>query len=1124
MWNFMQNFQNGPPGEEKEPEATTDTELSSTEDIQPLPVQEPPQNFNICQLIRKECFVEVPEEQKQNMEKTMLDLVKICHHKQFLCMYDNIEDLIEGALETKLLSINSIKSQRLDKQEQEVKNVEEQPAERRNQAEKSLQNFRVIHKSSISLKDTSQISLVHAVIPILSSKEPENSLSMRYEHLSITPETESDEVTESNAKNLLPIPSECEVTSEDKRECDDLVCENPSTINVCDNHSDTFSDSKIDDDILVYDDDFENIEYVEASLLDPKIVSVEEENSVEEDVVQQEEEEVDFEDISQIQDVVLREKLLSITQEGDLFLSDDSIPPGIENVADDPEGDIHFLEELLIDDSILFDELSDANYEENPLIPQPPPKPPDVETNAGEEIPVVMNDKDEDVDYSSFIFVIYPEMFPFLLSAKSEDTIFDPAKSPYRLVPFELEELSGQLKELQDKGFIRPSSSPWGAPILFVKKKGDSFRMCIDYRELNKLTVKNRYPLPKIDDLFNQLQGSQFFPKIDLRSGYHQLRVHEDDILKTMFRTRYGHFKFTVMPFGLTNAPTEEHVKHLRLVLKLLKKEKLYAKFSKYEFWLREVQFLGHVVNGLAGYYCRFIGNFSKIAKCLTFLTQKCKTFDWGDEQKLAFQTLKDKLCNAHVLSLLDGPEDFIVYCDVSRIGLGCVNAKSKKELNMRQRRWIELFSDYDYEIRYRPGKANVVADALIRKKRVKPKRVRAINMILQSSIKDKIPTAQKEDVNEGDVRTLIMDETYKSKYYVHLGAYKMYYDLRDRYWWPGMKKDIAEYVRIARDFVTKLPRTSSRHDTIWVIVDRLTKSTHFLPTREDYKMDRLARLYLNEISMQKVLGTSLDMSIAYHPQIDGQSECTIQTLEDILRTVRCAPFEALYGRKFRSPIMWAEVVEGQLIGPQLVQETTKKISRIKDRLKAMRDRQKSYADNRRKPLEYSVGDYVLLKVGHLAYLLDLPEELNGVHDTFHVLNLKKCLADPALQVPLDKIRVDAKKCRSPIMWAEVEEGQLIGPQLVQETTEKISQIKDRLKAMRVVRFGKKEKLAPRFIRPFEIIEKVGHVAYWLDLLKELNGVHDTFHVLNLKKCLADPALKVPLDEIRIDAKLNFME
>nr|GFB11158.1 hypothetical protein [Tanacetum cinerariifolium] len=363
---------------------------------------------------------------------------------------------------------------------------------------------------------------------------------MRYEHLSITPATESDEVTESNAKNLLPIPSEYEVTLEDKRECDELVC---------DNHSDTFSDSKIDDDISVYDDDFEDIEYVEASLPDPKMVSIEEENGVEEEnVVQREEEDVDLEDISQVQDVVLREKLFSITrlisnieslndnstldrvfnsfesdnslldnyspefeiffdhseemrsgnnthanyslpeydsfcfkiepdqerlinlmkndnsdssndpllEEVDLFLSDDSILPGIENIVDDPEGDVRFLEELLIDDSILFHESSDFNFEDNPSISRPPLEPPDdnfdlepgvisavVEDidepdehfNLGGEIFVSTNN--EDVDYFPFMFVIrifLPYLIllgisPLFLSAGSEDTIFDPGIS-----------------------------------------------------------------------------------------------------------------------------------------------------------------------------------------------------------------------------------------------------------------------------------------------------------------------------------------------------------------------------------------------------------------------------------------------------------------------------------------------------------------------------------------------------------------------------------------------------------------------------------------------------------------------------------------------------------------------
>nr|GFA73619.1 hypothetical protein [Tanacetum cinerariifolium] len=214
----------------------------------------------------------------------------------------------------------------------------------------------------------------------------------------------------------------------------------------------------------------------------------------------------------------------------------------------------------------------------------------------------------------------------------------------------------------------------------------------------------------RINDLFDQLQGSQFFSKLDLMSGYHQLRVHEDDIQKTAFRTRYGHFEFTTQ---------EEHVEHLRLVLGLLKEEKLYAKFSKCEFWLREVQFLEHVINGN-----RIHANPSKIEAVKNWKAPITPTE--GEEQELAFQTLKDKLCNAPVLALPDGLEDFVVYCDAS-----------------------VLFNDYDYEICYHPGKENVVADALSKKERVKPKRVRAMNMILQSSIKDRILAVQKEVVDE---------------------------------------------------------------------------------------------------------------------------------------------------------------------------------------------------------------------------------------------------------------------------------------------------------------------------------------------------------------------------------------
>ncbi|GJU81960.1 putative reverse transcriptase domain-containing protein [Tanacetum coccineum] len=357
------------------------------------------------------------------------------------------------------------------------------------------------------------------------------------------------------------------------------------------------------------------------------------------------------------------------------------------------------------------------------------------------------------------------------------------ARAPYRLAPSEMKELSEQLKELSDKGFIRPSSSPWGAPVLFVKKKDGSFWMCIDYRELNKLTVKNRYPLPRIDDLFDQLQGSSVYSKIDLRSGYHQLRVREEDIPKTAFRTRYGHYEFQVMPFGLTNAPAvfmdlmnrvckpyldkfvivfiddiliysknkQEHNRknrgpNLKLILELLKKEE-FQDWTSPKSPTEIRQFLG-----LAGYYRRFIEGFSKIAKPMTKLTQKKVKFEWGDKQEAAFQLLKQKLCSAPILALPEGSEDFIAYCDCfQRRPPLFTDHKSlqhildQKELNMRQRRWLELLSDYDCDIRYHPGKANVVADALSRKEREPPLRVRALVMTISLDLPKQILKAQTE-------------------------------------------------------------------------------------------------------------------------------------------------------------------------------------------------------------------------------------------------------------------------------------------------------------------------------------------------------------------------------------------
>ena len=522
-------------------------------------------------------------------------------------------------------------------------------------------------------------------------------------------------------------------------------------------------------------------------------------------------------------------------------------------------------------------------------------------------------------------------------------------------------------------GFIRPSISPWGAPVLFVKKKDGTWRLCIDYRQLNKVTIRNKYPLPRIDDLFDQLQGAKVFSKIDLRSRYHQLRIRESDIPKTTFRTRYGHYEFLVMSFKLTIAPAAfidlmnrvfrpyldrfvtvfiddilvysrselEYETHLGLVLQTLRQHQLYAKFNKCEFWLSRVGFLGHVVFadgiyvdphkveavanweqpttvtevrsflGLAGYYRRFIEGFSKIAGPLHCLTRKGVKFEWTDRCEGSFQTLKENLTSASVLTLPEGNEGFEVYNDASYQGLGCVLMQHKrvvayasrqlkkhelnypthdlelaavifalktwkhylygatcqiftdhkslkylftqKELNLRQRRWMEL-KDYDCTINYHPGKANVVADALSRKSTGSLAYMQTIQLPLMVELRelgvelgmhasgslfasfqlrpilvDRILEAQLEDpylmsmrkkVEEGEqsdfairddgalvigsrlcvpaaeeLTRQVLEEAHSYAYSMHPGSTKMYRTLKEYYWWSGMKREVAEYV-----------------------------------------------------------------------------------------------------------------------------------------------------------------------------------------------------------------------------------------------------------------------------------------------------------------------------------------
>ncbi|GJW12067.1 putative reverse transcriptase domain-containing protein [Tanacetum coccineum] len=490
-----------------------------------------------------------------------------------------------------------------------------------------------------------------------------------------------------------------------------------------------------------------------------------------------------------------------------------------------------------------------------------------------------------------------------------------------------------------------------------------------------------------------------------LRSGYHQLRVQEEDILKTAFRTRYGHYEFQVMPFGLTNAPAnkKEHEEHLKAVLELLKKEKLYAKFSKCEFWIPKVQFLGHVIDSYGIHV-----DPAKIKSIKDWESPKSPTEIHQFLGLVGIRRCVEDLEDCH----LSNDQAYSERKNIKNEDVGGMLIENSKD----------------------PEK--------LRAEKLEP---RADGTLCLNG-RSWLPCY-------GDLRTVIMHESHKSKYSIHPGSDKMYQDMKKLYWWPNMKANISTYWdNITMDIFTKLPKSSQGYDTIWVIVDRLTKSAIFVPIRETDLMEKLARMYLKEVvirhgipvsiicdrnprfalniwrSLQKALGTNLDMSTAYHPQNDGQSKRTIQTLEDMLRAVRstservglikAAPFKALYGRKCRSPVCWAEVRQVQLTSPEIAQEITEKIIQIKQMMQVGRDRQKSYTNLKRVVCFGKRGKLnptyvrpfkVLEKVGFVAYKLELPQELSRVHNTFYVSNLKKCYADEPLAVPLDGLHFDDK-------------------------------------------------------------------------------------------------------------------
>lgn len=702
---------------------------------------------------------------------------------------------------------------------------------------------------------------------------------------------------------------------------------------------------------------------------------------------------------------------------------------------------------------------------------------------------------------------VFPEELPKGLPPKRDvdheivlmPGVKPPSRAPYRMSVKELEELKEQLDENLKHGFIRPSRSPFGSPVLFVKKKDGSMRLCVDYRALNKITVKNKYPLPLISDLLDQLQGAKIFSKIDLRSGYHQIRIAENDISKTAFRTRYGHFEFLVLPFGLTNAPAtfmhliqkifhsyldrfvvvylddilvysrsrDEHEEHLRTVLQVLRENKLYAKLNKCAFYRTEIEFLGHVISadgvymeknkmqdikgwpqpksvhevrsflGLAGFYRKFIKNFSQISSAMTDLLKKDSKFKWTERHQEAFESLKKAVSSAPVLIIPDPKLPFVVSTDASGYAIGAtlsqdqgrglqpVSFLSKKmlpaecnypvheqellaiicalkewrhylhgnkvkvitdhkslkylesqpHLSPRQVRWSEFLQQFDMEIEYQQGKSNVVADALSR-------RVDHANdqMLVNSGIStvnwgDALLQQIKEGYQQDEecrrmlsmertqdtdftilngliyknnnvyipnvlqIKTQLLNEAHDAAISGHVGMSKTLELLSRNYYWPKMKEDVTHYVKscykcqsnkpnnryplgllqsipvpekaweqVSMDLITQLPKTKEGYDAIVVFVDKFTKMVHIAPTTTTVTAPQLARIFFREVvrlhgvpksiisdrdprftsnfwkCLWSQLGTKLAMSTAYHPQTDGQTERTNRTIEDMLR------------------------------------------------------------------------------------------------------------------------------------------------------------------------------------------------------------------------------------------------
>jgi hypothetical protein len=828
-----------------------------------------------------------------------------------------------------------------------------------------------------------------------------------------------------------------------------------------------------------------------------------------------------------------------------------------------------------------------------------------------------------------------------------------PSKPTYRMSQPEMDELKKQLVELLDKGYIRESKSPYGAPVLFVKKKDGSMRMCIDYRALNKITIKNKYPLPRIDELLDRLLGAKYFSKIDLRSGYWQVRIADEDVPKTAFRTRYGHYEYLVMPFGLTNAPAtfmhlmqqtfrpyldefvivflddvlvyskskQQHEQHLRTVLQVLRERELYAKLSKCEFFQSEIGFLGHVINehgikmesskvdsvskwpapknihelrsflGLAGYYRRFVKDFSLIASPLTSLLHKNTPYEWTAQQDDAFNKLKSAVSTAPILIIPNPTLPYTVMTDASGYAIGAalcqdhgkglqpcaylsrkmnehernyavheqellaiVHAlrewrhyllgnrftvitdhrslqyiQTQDKLSARQTRWSEFLQQFDYEIRYRAGKDNAVADGLSRRP---DHQLSALNQSSATINTELLDTIKSEYIND-KVTQHILEKGHKqyhvksgliytsdNKLYIpsshnikcqlihechdtplsgHLGEFKTMERLSRQCYWPNMRASVQQYISecqscqfnkisnqlpigllqsleipgrrwetVTMDLITKLPLTKGGNDAIIVFVDKFSKMVHYAATTTKCTAEQVARIFFDNVV--KLHG------IPKHIISDRDPRFTSRYWQELWR---------LCGTQLKMSSAYHPQTDGQT---ERANRTLESILRH-----YISNKQDDWEEHLT-AAEIAANNSVQSSTGFTPYYLNY-----GEHPTFPPTVLAEEVKNESVYELMRKLQDNIHQAVVNMENAKDKQAHYANQHRREYIFKEGEEVLLSTKNMKLPE-GITYKLSNKYTGPFKIVQVISPTSYKLQLPAEWKNKHPVFHVSLLKK------------------------